>query len=129
MQNIYEVASSNKRKSFLIIVFFVFFVGFSIYLISQALGYYWGYESGGLGVMGIALIISGLLSFGGYYFSDSIVLTISGARPADRRRDFNFYTTVENLCIASGLPKPRLYVIEDTATNAFATGRDPEHGE
>jgi len=127
MENIYEVASSNKRKSFLIIVVFVFFVGTSIYLISQALGYYWGYEPGGLGAMGIALILSGLLSFGGYYFSDSIVLSISGARPADRRRDFNFYTAVENLCIASGLPKPRLYIIEDSATNTFATGRDPGH--
>ena len=111
----------------MIIVFFAFFVGLSIYLLSQALGYYWGYEPGGLGVMGFALILSGLLSFGGYYFSDSIVLTISGARPADRNRDFNFYTTVENLCIASDLPKPRLYIIEDTATNAFATGRDPAH--
>ena len=127
MENIYEVASSNKRKSFLIIVLFVFFVGISIYLISQALGYYWGYEPGGLGAMGIALILSGLLSFGGYYFSDSIVLGISGARPADKRRDFNFYTAVENLCIASGLPKPRLYIIEDSAPNAFATGRDPGH--
>ena len=127
MENIYEVASSNKRKSFLIIVVFVFFVGISIYLISQALGYYWGYEPGGLGAMGLALILSGLLSFGGYYFSDSIVLSISGARPADRRRDFNFYTAVENLCIASSLPKPKLYIIEDSAPNAFATGRDPDH--
>jgi heat shock protein HtpX len=127
MQNIYEVASSNKRKSFVIIVLFILFVGFSIYLISQALAYYWGFEPGGFGAMGVALIISGLLSFGGYYFSDSIVLRISGARPADRGRDFNFFTAVENLCIAAALPRPKLYVIEDTATNAFATGRDPNH--
>jgi heat shock protein HtpX len=127
MQNIYEVASSNKRKSFVIILFFALFVGLSVYFISLALGYYWGYEPGGLGAVGLALILSGLMSFGGYYFSDSIVLTISGARPADRARDFNFYTAVENLSIASALPKPRLYVIEDSAPNAFATGRDPEH--
>ena len=52
---------------------------------------------------------------------------MSGARPADRKRDFDFYTVTENLAIAGGIPKPRLYVIEDTAMNAFATGRNPEH--
>jgi heat shock protein HtpX len=56
-----------------------------------------------------------------------MVLAMSGARPADRRRDFDFFTVTENLCIASGLPKPKLYVIDDTAMNAFATGRDPAH--
>jgi heat shock protein HtpX len=55
------------------------------------------------------------------------VLGISGAREADRKRDFLFYTVSENLAIASGLPKPRLYVINDSAPNAFATGRDPKH--
>jgi len=127
MQNIYEVASSNKRKSFLIVVFFVVFVVLAVYFISGAMAYYWGYETGGLGTAGLALIVSGFMGFGGYYFSDSIVLGISGARPADRKRDFNFYTVAENLSIAAGIPKPKLYVIEDTAPNAFATGRNPEH--
>ncbi|OGM01897.1 zinc metalloprotease HtpX [Candidatus Woesebacteria bacterium GWA1_41_8] len=127
MQNIYEAASSNKRKSAIIIVLFIIFVTLSVYLISQATAIYWGYEPGGIGMAGLAFIVSGLLSFGGYYFSDSIVLGISGARPAERKRDFHFYTSVENLCIASGLPKPKLYVIEDSAPNAFATGRNPEH--
>jgi heat shock protein HtpX len=103
------------------------FVTVSIYLISQAMGIYAGYEPGGLGMAGIALIISGLMSFGGYYFSDRIVLSISQARPADRNREFAFFTAAENLSLAAGLPKPRLYVIEDSAPNAFATGRDPEH--
>lgn len=127
MKNIYEVQSANKTKSLLVIVGFMIFVAISVYVLSQALTIYMGYEPGGLGMVGIAFIISGLMSFGGYYFSDRIVLAISGARPADRKRDFHFYTTTENLCIAAGLPKPRLYVIEDTAPNAFATGRDPEH--
>lgn len=127
MQNIYEVASSNKRKSAIIIVLFVIFVTSSVYLISQATALYWGYEPGGIGMAGLALIISGLMGFGGYYFGDSIVLGISGARPADKRRDFNFYTVVENLCIGVGIAKPKLYVIEDSAPNAFATGRNPEH--
>jgi heat shock protein HtpX len=52
---------------------------------------------------------------------------MSGAREADRKRDFDFFTVTENLAIAAGLPKPKLYVIDDTAMNAFATGRDPQH--
>jgi len=127
MINVYEAQTANKRKSAIIIALFIVFVTVAVYVISQSFALYLGYEPGGLGVAGLALIISGLMSFVSYYFSDRIVLTISGARPADRRLDFNFYTVAENLAIASGLPKPRLYVIEDTATNAFATGRDPDH--
>ena len=127
MQNIYEAASANKRKSAIIIVLFVIFVTVSVYIISRAMGVYFGYEPGGLGITGIALIISGFMSFGSYYYSDKIVLSISGAKEANRNEFFNFYTAAENLAIAGGLPKPKLYVIDDSAPNAFATGRDPEH--
>jgi len=127
MINIYESVSANKRKSAVIIVFFIIFVALAIYFISQAFAVYLGYQPGGLGIVGLSLIISGLMSLVGYYYSDKIVLTISGARPASRNRDFEFYTVAENLSIASGLPKPKLYVIADSAPNAFATGRDPEH--
>ena len=127
MINIYEAQAANRRKSVIIIVFFILFVTLAVYFISNGLAAYYGYEPGGLGVAGIALIISGLLSFASYYFSDKIILGISGARPADRKRDFLFFTVTENLSIASGIPKPNLYVIEDSAPNAFATGRDPEH--
>lgn len=127
MQNIYEAISANKRKSLIVILGFVLFVTLAVYFISQGMAYYWGYEPGGIGVAGLALIISGLVSIGGYYFSDSIVLSISGARPADRKRDFLFYTVAENLAIGAGIPKPKLYVIPDSAPNAFATGRDPKH--
>ena len=78
-------------------------------------------------MIGVALIISGLASFTGYWFSDKIVLGISGARPADRKKDFLFYTVAENMSLAAQVPMPKLYVIDDTATNAFATGRDPQH--
>jgi heat shock protein HtpX len=94
---------------------------------SQAFSIYLGYEPGGLGFIGIAMIVSGLISLGSYYYSDRIVLKISGARPADRKRDFNFYTVAENLALGAGMPKPKLYVIEDSAPNAFATGRNPEN--
>jgi heat shock protein HtpX len=127
MVNVYEAVDANKRKSVVVVVGFVVFVALTVYVISQALAYNLGYQPGGLGAVGLALIISGLMSFTGYYFGDSIILGISGARPADRKQDFTFYTVVENLCLAKGLPKPKLYVIEDSAPNAFATGRDPAH--
>jgi heat shock protein HtpX len=86
-----------------------------------------GYEAGGLGYMGIALILSGTATFISYWYSDKIVLGISGARKANSKEDKLFSQVVENLCIGAGIPKPKLYVIEDSAPNAFATGRDPEH--
>ena len=127
MINIYEAQSANKIKSTIIVVGFFIFVALAVYILSQAFSYYMGYEPGGLGMIGLAFIISGLMSFGSYWFSDKIVLAISGARPANRKKDFNFYTVAENLAIGEGLPKPKLYVIDDSAPNAFATGRDPEH--
>lgn len=120
MLNVYEQVDRNKRKSWLVMLFFTIFVAGFAYVLGEASGY-------GLSWVGIALVFSGLMSFASYYYSDKIILTMSGARPADRKKDFNFYTVAENLAMAAGLPKPRLYVINDTAPNAFATGRDPEH--
>lgn len=96
------------------------FVVLAGYVMGNALGY-------GNSWMGIAVVFSVVSSFVSYYWGDQIVLSMSGARPADRKRDFDLYTVTENLCIAAGIPKPKLYVIEDTAMNAFASGRDPEH--
>jgi len=127
MINIYEAIDANKKKSAIVIVAFVLFVTLAVYVFTQAFGAYLGYQPGGLGYVGAALVISGLMSIGSYYFSDRIILTISRARPADRQRDFHFFTAAENLSLATGLPKPRLFVIEDSAPNAFATGRDPNH--
>src|SRR3989344_2047202 len=127
MQNIYEVQSANKRKSAFILIVFLLFTTVVIYVLAQAFAFYFGYEPGGVGFIGLAFIVSGFLSFGSYWYSDKIVLAISSARPADRKREFDFYTVAENLAIGTGLPKPKLYVIEDSAPNAFATGRDPEH--
>ncbi|OGM05526.1 zinc metalloprotease HtpX [Candidatus Woesebacteria bacterium GWB1_43_5] len=127
MINIYEAVAANNRKSVVVIIGFMVFATLAVYFISQAIGVYVGYEPGGLGLAGAALIISGLISFGGYWFSDKIVLGISGARPADKSRDYLFFTVAENLAIGTGLPTPKLYVIQDTAPNAFATGRDSKH--
>lgn len=127
MKNIYEVQASNKFKSNIVLVGFVLFITATVYVFSQAFAVYLGYEPGGLGYTGMALIVSGLMSFGSYYYSDKIVLSISGAKEANRKEYFNFYTVAENMALAAGLPKPKLYVIDDSAPNAFATGRDPEH--
>ena len=127
MKNIYEVQSANKWKSAIIVVLFLMFVFITTYVLSSAYGYYSGYRPGGIGFFGIALIVSGVSSFFGYFYSDKIVLGISGARPAKPLEDKLFSQVVENICIGAGIPKPKLYVIEDTAPNAFATGRDPDH--
>lgn len=127
MQNIYEVQQSNKIKSGVITALFFLFSVIAIFFIAQAFGYYNGYEVGGFGYVGIALIVSGISTFVSYYYSDKIVLGISGARVANSKEDRLFTSVAENLCIGAGLPKPKLYIIEDSAPNAFATGRDPEH--
>lgn len=127
MTNFYEAIAINKRKSLIIVIGFIVFVALVVYVISQAMGYYLGYAPGGLGTVGLAFIISGVISWFGYYYSDKVVLTMAGARLADRKRDFEFYTVAENMAIAAGVQKPKLYVIDDDAPNAFATGRDPAH--
>lgn len=127
MINVYESVAANQRKSWLVIGGFVVFVVLASVMIAKGIAAYYGYQSTGLEFTGIALVLSGIMSFVSYYFSDSVILGLSGARPADRKRDFLFYTVAENLALAAGLPKPRLFVIDDTAMNAFATGRDSHH--
>lgn len=120
MVNVYEQQDSNKRRSILVVVFFVLFVTLIAWVFSQVLGY-------GPGLMGMALILAGIFSFSSYWWGDKIILTISGARPASKKEDFNFFTVAENLALASQIPPPKLYVINDSAPNAFATGRDPKN--
>lgn len=96
------------------------FVTTVTYVFAKALGY-----DASLGLM--ALVVASVTGLGSYFWGDKFVLSISGAKPASRKRDFDFYTVCENMAIAAGLPMPKLYVIEDTAVNAFATGRDPKH--
>lgn len=98
----------------------------------SALGYVvgevWGGSGAGVPFMTLAVAVSMLTSVGSFYFSDKVVLGISGAKKVDRDLAPQLYGILENLCIGSGLKKvPDLYIIDDTAPNAFATGRDPEH--
>src|SRR3990167_9928001 len=96
----YQLVESNKNKSWLIIGLFVAFVAGATYLMVTVLGY-------GLDLVGVALIFSGLMSLGSYWWSDKIILTISGARPASREEFFDFYTVAENLAMSQRLPKPK----------------------
>ena len=120
MKNYYELVDANKIKSNLVIFGFITFIAVAAYFIGYALGYGWGF-------VGYALILSGIMSFASFYYSDKIVLSLSNAVPANPRIHFDFYTVTDNLCKVAGIPIPKLYVIEDTAMNAFATGRDPQH--
>lgn len=120
MANIYSQVDSNKNKSTLIIVLFIAFIVSATYIMVRAFGY-------DLSLVGVAFIFSGITTFFSYYFSDKIILSISGAREAKREEFFDFYTVTENLCLSQQMKMPKLYVIEDTAMNAFATGRDPDH--
>ena len=116
----YQLVAQNKRKSGIISVLFVAFIVGVTWVMAQGFGY-------GLDTVGIALIVSGVISFSSYWWSDKVILSLSSARPATREEFFDFFTVAENLARSQQLPTPKLYVIEDTAMNAFATGRDPEH--
>ncbi|NTU73743.1 M48 family metallopeptidase, partial [Candidatus Roizmanbacteria bacterium] len=117
---IYNQILTNKFKTYFI--FFIFFVLMSglFYLIGKYFN-----NPGPYFVIGIG--ISLISTVGSYFYSDKIVLMTTGARPASKKEFFHFYTVAENLAMADGLPMPKLYVIDDSALNAFATGRDPKH--
>lgn len=116
----YQLVSQNKIKSWGIVLGFIIFVVVATYAMVQGFGY-------GLNIVGWALIFSGVISFSSYYYSDKIILTLSSARKATRKEFFDYYTVAENLANSQKMPIPKLYVIDDSALNAFATGRDPEH--
>lgn len=119
MANLYQERSSNVMKTwFLMIGFFGIVVG-----IGWAISWYYGSPE----ILWGAVIFSLLMNVGSYWFSDKIALSMNGARPASREEFFDLYTITENLAITAGMPMPKLYVIEDPAPNAFATGRDEKH--
>ncbi len=116
----YEQITRNKIKSALLGLLFVVFILLVVWAFEEITGW-------GRGGFILALIISLMMAIGGYYYSDRIVLAISRARPVNREEFPYLYHTVEGLAIAAGIPAPRCYIIEDTAPNAFATGRNPKN--
>lgn len=122
MPSIYTNIESNKRETVIIMIGFI--------AVISVLGWFVGeyfFEGSGLPFIGLALLFSGISSFISYYNSDTIVLAVSGAKAITHADNPYLYHLVENLCIGAGLTVPRVYMIEDTAMNAFATGRDPQH--
>lgn len=116
----YEQITRNKWRSFFLVLFFLCL----IFALTWAFGEMTGWGTQGLI---IAVVIAAAMTFGSYYASDKIVLAISRARPVKKEEYPYLYNVVEGLAIAAGLPKPRCYVIDDTAPNAFASGRNPKN--
>jgi heat shock protein HtpX len=117
---VYEQIASNKRRSAALIFGFALLVVLVGVVVGQLIG-------GGPMASIVALVIAAVMAFTSYWKSDSIALAVSRAVPADPETYQRLHNLVEGLCIASGLPKPKVYVINDPAPNAFATGRNPQH--
>ncbi len=118
--NVYEQISSNKIRTWLILFIFIFLLSGVFYLVGL-------YFESPQAYFTFGFIFSLLSGAGSYFYSDKLVLATTRARPANKREHFHFYTVVENLTTAAGLPMPRLYVVDDPSPNAFATGRNPRH--
>lgn len=116
----YDRIASNVRKSWLLVFVFTAFV--------VLIGFVFGYvtHSGFWGIA-IAAIFAIFSSWGSYFSSDKVALAMSHARPADENDYKQLHNIVEALSLAAGLPKPRVYIVDDPAPNAFATGRNPKH--
>ncbi len=117
----YQQIDSNKRNTWILLGLFIGLLA--------AVGYVLGAVNGDWGGgLTLALIISLGSTFISWFAGDKIVLFTSGAKElTDREQNRYIWNLVENLCITAGLPRPRIYIVEDDAPNAFATGRDPEH--
>lgn len=120
MSTLYTQSDRNTRMTWLYIT------GFLVFVIG--VGYVFAGAMGNSAILYGAVIFAILMSFGSYWWSDKIVLAMSDAKEVTHDNARELYHLVENLCITAGLPIPKIYIIEDTAMNAFATGRDPEHG-
>ena len=119
MANLYTHAESNTRKTW------IYLTGFFLLII--ALGWVVSYVLESPVLLVVAVVLSIIMSVGSYWYSDKIVLKMSGAKPIEKADNPELYRLVENLSITAGLPMPKLYIIQDAQPNAFATGRDAKH--
>lgn len=117
----YTEIRNNNFKTYLLLFFFFIFV----ILIAIALKYIFSFS--GFGILFFAGVLAIIYALIGYYSGDKIVLSTSRAKPADEQQFMHLHNVVEGLAIAAGIPKPKVYVINDDSPNAFATGRDPDH--
>lgn len=117
----FEDIKRNKMKSWFIVLLFLVFISFIVYYICMAL------DLGEMSII-IAVIFSILSTWGSYYYSDKIVLSLNKARPATKEENLKLVNILDALVVSSGLPcTPKLYIVEDAQPNAFATGRNPQN--
>jgi heat shock protein HtpX len=120
----YNQIAANRRNSFLLALIVIALFGALGFSIGYAIA---GSVNGAVGVMVVALVIGGLLSIGSYYGGDSLVLSVSGAKEVDETSAPQLLNVVREMSLAANVPMPKVFLIDDTAPNAFATGRDPKH--
>ena len=117
----FEDIKKNKMKSWFIVLLFLVFISLIVYYICMAL------DLGPMSIV-IAMIFSIASTWGSYYYSDKIVLTLNKARPATKEENLKLVNILDALVVSSGLPyTPKLYIVEDKQPNAFATGRNPQN--
>lgn len=119
MATLYTHQSQNVTKTWVLMTLF--------FAVVVLLGWFFSYYYNSPEILYLFFIFSILMNIFSYWFSDKIVLKLAGAKPASREEYFDLYTSVENLSITAGLPMPKVYVVQDSAPNAFATGRNKEH--
>ncbi|MDP2695686.1 MAG: M48 family metallopeptidase [bacterium] len=119
MATIYTHRDSNIRKTWLLFIIFLTVV--------IGIGWLFAQLYANSVILIIAVVFSSIMAVTSYWYSDKIVLRMSHARPVTRENARELYNIVENLAITAGLPLPKIYIIDEPAPNAFATGRDPEH--
>lgn len=119
MATLYTRQDSNRRKTIMLMT------GFLVLVIAIGYAVSWYFEN--ILFVIIAFAVALIMNIGSYWFSDKIVLRMTGARPVTAEEAPELYNIVENLSITAGLPMPKVYLIDDPSPNAFATGRNPEH--
>ena len=124
VQNFYQQIASNRRQSIFLVFILTALLAVFGFVIGFALSGYW---QGGVVALVIAVGISMLLSWLSYSSGDKLVLSVSGAKEVNPESAPQLMNVVQELSIAADIPMPRVYIIGDTAPNAFATGRDPNH--
>ena len=123
-ETFYDQIAANRRNSLLLALFVIALFGVLGFAIGYAIA---GNSSGALFVMGVAILFGSLAAAGSYFAGDSVVLSVSGAKEVDETSAPQLLNVVREMAIAANIPMPKVYVIDDTAPNAFATGRDPKH--
>jgi len=124
VQSFYQQISANRRRSVLLVFILTALLGIFGFVIGYAMSGYW---QGGLVATGIAVVIAMLMTSVSYFAGDGIVLAASGARQVDDASAPQLMNVVREMSLAANVPPPRVYAINDSAPNAFATGRDPRH--